>query len=215
MTTSYTKIFKFISSTENKAPIGYDLVVSRGNTKSGTESICAPMLSIPESEVRTWLPELMPHILKLLSDERAKVLREVSSAGLDTISDSAVTITALLRRMESEVRLTAQSIKDYMGEAEVVASLEVILASKLGWEEYVGKFTAEQQAKLDALVAGLVDTFSELSGRKISWDTKRCNKALEYLELLPESGMRDRLIGKVTDVRDRPVDTNILDVLGF
>lgn len=197
---------------------GQVLIVSRGNAKSKTVSVCASLPKVTEEEIRENLTSLIPHVVNMIDSTRAKLVRLAHAAGESEIRTECVNVKAVvqwLNEQEAESgRLSKESIIGFLESPTVKDTLYAAFAVTL---KYDGEtLTGEQLEKLSKMHKGFIDVISELSGSRTMWEEKKQNTARKYLETLEDSPMRERLLGKLEDMAKRAKQNeNVLDALGF
>lgn len=197
---------------------GQVLIVSRGNKKSGTVSVCASLPPITENEIADNFSAIMPHLMNYLDSVRAKILRKESNAGKQEISTDSISVAGIAAYLEAEAeesgRLSKELITEFLGAEENKAALFAAFAIALKYDG--DTLTPEQFNKLEQMHRGLSDVLSELSGTRTVWEEKKQNTARKYIECLDDSVMKDRLITKLEEMKERgKKDSNVLDALGF
>lgn len=192
-----------------KAETGNTLIVSRGNAKSNTVSVCASLPTLTQEDVLNSFETLVPHILDMLNLERGKLVRKFAEKG--EIRSEQCDIAAIVIELEGEARLSKEAIAEYLKAPAQSEALKAAFALKFKWGDALSE---EQVKKLDQLSNALRDKLSELAGNKTSWSEKEQNVALSYLEILEESSMKDRLLGRLVKMGEKKQD-NTLEALGF
>lgn len=196
---------------------GQVLIVSRGNKKSGTVSVCASLPPLTMDDVLV-NPAIAPHLVNYLDSVRAKILRKESNAGRTEISTDSMSVAGVAAYLEAEAeesgRLSKELITEFLGAEENKAALFAAFAIALKYDG--DTLTPEQFNKLEQMHRGLSDVLSELSGTRTVWEEKKQNTARKYIECLDDSAMKDRLLGKLEEMKERgKKDSNVLDALGF
>lgn len=193
------------------AETGNTLIISRGNAKSNTVSICASLPILTPQDVQENLGSLMVHILDMLNLERGKLLRKYQSQGKWEIRTEQCDIQAIIVELEGEARLSKEAIQEYLKADTQAEALKAAFALKFKWN---GELTEEQSKKLDQLSNALRDKLSELAGNKTSWSEKEQLTAKSYLEILEESTMKERLLNRLVKMGEKKQE-DLLDSLGF
>lgn len=214
---SFHKIAKFVSGVSS-ALDGQSLVISRGNAKSKTESICASVPALTAQEVMQE-SALLPHILSYLESVRSGIIRKAANEGKEEIRSeeiSAAGIAAYLDALALESgRLTKEDIKKYLEDKEQKDTLFVAFAIALKYEG--DTLTEEQIAKISFMFKGFVDILCELAGSRTYWEEKKRNTAKKYLLTLEDCAMKERLLGKIEAMEQakKESEQNALEALGF
>ncbi len=212
-TISSVNSISLFDSKTSVAATGCILLVSKGSEKLGKSSICASVLPLTAADITSNIDSLMPHIQAYLKTERIKLMRAIYDSGKAEIREEQVGIAAIIEALEASSRLTQDQIKSYLANEEERETLKACFAEKLG---YSGTLTSDQETKLTKLAAGLAEKLAELASGKIVWSAKEQEKALEYIGMLPESGMQSRLVARI-EAMNRKVEKadDIMEALGF
>ena len=192
-----------------EAEIGQVLVISRGNAKSNTVSICASLPPITTDEISANLNALMPSIQNMISLERSKILRGYESKG--EVRTEQINLVAVIDSLKAEESLTKESIASWMAQENNLQTLRAAFAAKFHWQDTL---TTEQNKKLDQLSNALRDKFSELAGNRTTWSEKEQTVARSYLDVFEDSYMKDRLLNRLQKMSEKKQD-NLMEDLGF
>lgn len=179
------------------------LIVSRGNAKSKTVSICASVPEIQKHEVISKIDELFPHIIDVIETAQAKIIRAAHTAGAVEITSEKVSLNAVIEFLNEEAassRLTKEQIVSYLNEPEQKELLKVAFAEALKYSE---NLTGDQIEKLNKMHKAFCDSAAELSGSRTLWEEKKQNTMRKYITLLDDSAMKDRLVDKISGMKDK------------
>lgn len=197
------------SKNPQEAETGNTLIVSRGNAKSNTVSICASLPTLTQEDVLNSFDALAPHILNMLNLERGKLVRKFESKG--EIRSEQCDIQAIIVELEGEARLSKEAIQEYLKATSQAEALKAAFALKFKWGNTLSE---EQVKKLDQLSNALRDKLSELAGNKTSWSEKEQIVARSYIEILEESSMKERLLNRLVKMSEKKED-DVMESLGF
>lgn len=191
------------------------LVVSRGNAKSKTVSICVSAPEISETQIQENLSGLLPHIQELLNNTRGKIMRAAHTTGNKELTTEQLNVSSCIAFLDSEsesARLTKEQITTYLNEPEQKELLKVAFAEALKYSE---NLTGDQIEKLNKMHKAFTDSASELSGSRTLWEEKKQNTMRKYLSILDDSQMKQKLENKIAAMKEREKEENVLEALGF
>lgn len=197
---------------------GNVLIISRGNKKSNTVSICASLPPVDTEAILDNFELLVPHIKDLLESVQSKIIRTKFAAGKEEVTTDEVSVTGCIDYMNQQAaetsRLSKESISEYLNSIEQKEALKAAFSIAL---KYGDNLTSEQEAKLNQMQKAFADTITELSGSRTYWEEKKQNSARKYLEQLEDSPIKDRLISRLDAMKDKKLqdEASVLDALGF
>lgn len=180
-----------------------ELIVSRGNAKSKTVSICASVPLITKDAIVSSFDSLFPHIQDLITNARSKIIRTAHNSGAVEITTEQLDIAAVISFLDSEsesARLTKEQITAYLNEPEQKELLKVAFAEALKYSE---NLTGDQIEKLNKMHKAFTDSASELSGSRTLWEEKKQNTMKKYLSILDDSQMKQKLENKIAAMKDK------------